>query len=441
MNNSANQTLYSAADPSLDRKKKINWFDNVGKKRNFLYFLRIFFVGLTSVGFSFATGWYLIETTKIGVSFAVNIMLFNLPLIFISPFFGKISSRFSKKQLICTSGLFNLAVITMVYILWGRGDNIFLIYMGTLGSSIAMGLSYLTFETGLPQMFKKDFLGTANSFAQIMGCMGKIAAPVIGGLLYMKIGVKSFLLMIISMLIIIVLIDMILHIDNSLEEKVGITESEKLESEKIGKNLDGIIPTVRYCLRNEKIFNILIGFIAVNIGIFMVVTVPLPYIVKNIFQMESRNYGFLVGMTHIGGIVGSFLILKYKMKMDGEGFKKIFSGIIIAALLLLIPIFVNRGSGMVMRFYLAGVTLVGMMLGMLDIATSLFCQREISAEKRATVFGMLTCISRITACISVILSGKIIDFYSPQLSIILGIVIFMTSIIYFRKKSVNGTSL
>ncbi|MGL4569191.1 MAG: hypothetical protein ACRCU6_11795, partial [Fusobacteriaceae bacterium] len=130
-----------------------------------------------SVLFSFATGLYLLETTGRGLLYAINIILFTIPLIIFGPSLGNLADRFCKKKLIVLGDFLNFLLMVGIYFLWDRTDKVSLIYSGTFLSSIFSLLVSISFSTGVPRFFGKEWIIQANSLSQIINSLARIMGP------------------------------------------------------------------------------------------------------------------------------------------------------------------------------------------------------------------------------------------------------------------------
>lgn len=405
----------------IDEKKNIRRV-----KRNALYFPRIFLSGLATLLFNFSTGIFLLETTKVGIPFAVNIMIFNLPFIFITPFFARFCNKVKKKKMIIWSSLLNFIVMGVIYISWEKTGKMPLIFLGTLILSISTGVAYLVFETGLPELFEEKDLGKANSMAQIMGCMGKILGPLLSGILYSIISMRTFVGVITGILAIIVFIDLILHMDSNRDK----TQNSNF-TEEVNFNLTSSRKALRYCLTNIELRDILVGFIIVNIVVLLIVSVPIPFILKNDLQVESKILGLIFTMGHVGGIAGALFTLKRSMKLEPQTFRKLFSAYLLVSLIFISPLIKGADIKTFIYIYIVGMFFSGMTWGVLDIVTSLYFQKNIGKENRGALVGILTSVSRFIGALAALVSGKMVDLLSPRSSMGMGIALLLLSILYY----------
>ena len=101
--------------------------------------------------FTFVTGLYLLDFTKSGVNFSLNISARLLPLILFSPIFGLLTDKFSKKKLLIISDILNCILFAYMSIIWKKNSNIFEIPFIFLNISIFYLISvgfefFLTFQ-------------------------------------------------------------------------------------------------------------------------------------------------------------------------------------------------------------------------------------------------------------------------------------------------------
>lgn len=387
-------------------------------KNKILYFPRVFLTGLSSAIFTFSTGLYILETTKESSSFAINLLLYTLPIIVASPFWGYLCDKIPKKNLVILSSFFSFLVMLAVYLFWDKVDNIWLIYTGTMFAGILSGLAYLVFESGLPQMFEKEWLVPANSIAQTAICIGKILGPLLGGVIYPHINFKYFILFAMISFGITTILDFNLKIENTYVSK------------KSNFSFKGILDFYR---ENKELKDYTLGFILINTGIFMIVLVPVPYMIKNVFYLDYSKYGLILSLTNVGAIIGAILTQKFRLELCNKILRKQYLGFAIIGMGIYFPVFYTLTSAMVANLYIVIMILTGIVFGTLDITTSLYFQQNIPENKRGQIIGIVTSISKLSIPIALIVSGKLVDGFSPGASVFLGVGIMI--IAGFHSKS------
>ncbi|MCS5420903.1 MULTISPECIES: MFS transporter [Psychrilyobacter] len=239
-------------------------------KNKLIYFPGIFISLLGSVLFSFATGMYLLDVTHQGTSYAFNIILYTIPVVVLSPIFGIFVDRYSKKKLIILGDFLNALLMFGIFYMWNSVDNLTLIYAGSVFTSIFSLLVSIGFESGIAQMFEKDWLVKANSLSSIISSGSRIAGPFLGGLVYAFIDIRTFILFNGISFLFSMIIETFLTIQDVK------TEAEKKEKISLTKGL-------RYMMVDKKLKKYVVLLIILNFSFPMAIVVPIPYLITNYF--------------------------------------------------------------------------------------------------------------------------------------------------------------
>lgn len=370
----------------------------------------IFFPGfmisiIGSAIFSFVTGLYLLEATEKSFFYAMNLLLFTLPLIIFGPLFGHLADRYSKKHLIIIGDLLNTILMLGIYFLWDSSNKMVLIYTGTLFSSLLSNLVSISFSSGVPRFFGKDWIIQANSLSQIINSIARILGPFLGGVVYGYGDIKLFFL-----------INGISFFISMIAELFLKTENVETESKLKYKLREGVV----YLFENLELKEFTIKFALINFAAIVAIIIPVPYIVNRIFHLDSKTLGFIQGVLPVGAIIGAILVTKKQFFLNKKVFVIIFSLFFSTCLLLLTPslISVEVATGKILLAF--SMFLSGFAFGILDVTAATYFQKKIPEEIRGKVMGLITGIVKLTMPVAFIISGKITDSYSPFASIFLG---------------------
>lgn len=384
-------------------------------KNKLIYFPGIFISLLGSVLFSFATGMYLLDVTHQGTSYAFNIILYTIPVVVLSPIFGIFVDHYSKKKLIILGDLFNALLMFGIFYMWNFVDNITLIYVGSLFTSIFSLLVYIGFESGKSQIFEKNWLVKANSLTSIIASCSRVAGPFLGGLVYAFIDIRTFVLFNgISFLF-----SMITEIFLTIQE----VKAKKKEKVSLTKGF-------KYIMLDKKLKKYVVLLVILNFSFPMAIVVPIPYLITNYFEFGSKVLGGIESVFSIGLIVGAMMMGKFNFKLTSKLIKVLFIGYIGVNILFLIPIFIDLEQIVTTLIYSIGMFLTGGLIALVDIPLFTYFQKELPDNIRGQVIGLFIGMVKIIMPITLLLSGKIIDMSTPGYSIILGIIPIAISLVF-----------
>ena len=385
-------------------------------RNKIIFFPGIFITLMGSTLFSFSTGLYLLDITGKGTSYALNLILFTLPLVFLSPIFGYIVDRVQKKLVIVLCDFINGLVMLIIFLFWNNWDKVLLVYIGTLLGSIFSMLLSIAFEAGKPQMFEKNWLIDANSYSTMLTSICRIGGPILGGIIYSVIDIKYFILINSISFFISMSFELFLSLDNI---------SEKNEKTKFK---DGLI----YINENLELKKYILSFILFNFIFAMMVIIPIPYIVNNIFKMESKFLGIIQSLLPVGMILGAFLVKKYKINISVDLIKNIFLIFLLTGISFLIPLYFKIEFWRIVTIYSFGMFIIGIILGVTEVPIFTYFQKFIPENIRGQVIGTFISLVKVIVPLTLLLSGKIIDISSPRVSIYIGIILSL-GVIFFSK--------
>lgn len=378
------------------------------------YILGISISIMGSILFSFSTGLYLLETTKSGMSFALNLSFFVLPIALLSPYFGFLVDKYSKKKLILISDLLNGILMLTLYFLWENGYNTFLIYIGSILTGIFSNLVAIAFETGKPDLFENKYLIKINSYSVIINNFSRILGPVLAGIIYSFFNLKTF-----------ILLNGFSFFLSFLFETFLIFKKNKISKENHSKTSIEILFSNKILLKN------IILLILFNISATLIFQVSIPYILNINFNMKKEIYGIIQAFLPIGMICGAFFTNIFKFKFNNFFIKKCFYILISLGLISFFPIFIKNYNSIIF-IYSFILFFLGIIGSAIDILIFSYFQENLTDSIRGKVIGTFISLMKIVVFVTIILSGKIVDSYSPYINFFLSIAISTLSLLYLE---------
>lgn len=380
----------------------------------------IFFPGflisvMGSALFSFATGLYLLETTKKGFLFGVNLMLLIVPMIIFGPYFGKLGDKYSRKFIIILGDFLNALLMFGIFLLWDKVDRIYLIYIGTFFSSLFSNLVTITFSAGVPEFFGKKWMIQANSITQIANALAKITGPFIGGIIYGYGNLNMFILANGISFLISMILECFLKLDR-------IRDKDREDSQ----NLRDVF---RFIMGHREMKDFIMKVSVLNFAVITAILVPIPYIVTKIMNQSSSFLGGVQAAIPLGAIIGAIMVNQTKITLNKNILWWVIITFFIACLMFMTPYFVFAASFWVKSAIAAGMFIAGMTFGVLDVTANTFFQTEIPENMRGKTLGVIGGLVKSTMPVSYLVSGAITDKVSPFASIILGIILLLGTMV------------
>ena len=147
--------------------------------------------GLTS----FALGVWVYEKTGSATLFAINMLVWVLPNVVLSPVAGVLADRWDRRLVMILSdtgaGLGSLFVIVML--LTGELD-VWHVYVATFLNSAFGAFQWPAYSAATSLIVPKEHLGRASGLTQIGSAISHLAAPAIAGALFVSVGLRTILL-------------------------------------------------------------------------------------------------------------------------------------------------------------------------------------------------------------------------------------------------------
>lgn len=381
--------------------------------------------------YKFAVGLYVLDITGSGLSFAITLVLGIIPMVVLNPFAGVLADKFDKKKIVVIMDILNGFLFLVVYFITFKYKlNITIIYISTFVMTIFTTLFDISIESAIPNIVSKKFLMRVNSTSRIINSSSSILGPVIGGLIFVLVDIRLF-----------ILINGISFVFSGITEMfIDFKYNVQLENQ---NETDGKINFVKdikegfaYLINNKKLVELFIILITVNITNAFAITVPIPYITRNVLKLSSKFYGIIQGSLPVGIIIGALIVKKIKDMMP---IKKLIitmsTAVAIIAILIGLPlIWMNVFKDIHYLLYYGFLMFAfGFIISCVDIPIAYMLQTSIPDEFRGRVLSIGLSLVKTLVPIAYIISGVLINNVTPMLiSIIGGFILLVFNILFFK---------
>ncbi|MFT0563188.1 MFS transporter [Bacillus cereus] len=362
--------------------------------------------------YSFALGLYVLQITGSALNFAITLILGTIPMIVMNPFAGVIADKVDKKKLVVCMDVLSGCLLITVYILSNYyGLNLFIIYTTTFLMTVFTTFFGIGLEAVKPNMVTKERLMSINSISKIIDSISLILGPMLGGIVFAVFDMKTFI--IINGISFILSAISILFInfklcEQNINEECSIREINFIEDIKEGYS---------YLLERKSLKNTFSILISLNFFLGFAVTVPLPYIINTVLNLNSKQFGMIQGTFPIGMIVGAILVKKISFML---AIFMIVSGIPVLFKSIVVNNLVYVTTYCMIMFFL------GFMIAQIDIPLMYFMQNEIPEEYRGRVLSIGLSLGKIMQPIALAISGLLLNFIPAYTLPIAGGIVFFT---------------
>ncbi|MDP1456274.1 MFS transporter [Bacillus wiedmannii] len=359
--------------------------------------------------YSFALGLYVLQITGSALNFAITLILGTIPIIVLNLFAGVIADKVDKKKLVICMDLLSGCLLIAVYILSSYyGLNLFIIYTTTFLMTVFTTFFGIGLEAAKPNIVSKERLMSINSISKIIDSVSLILGPMLGGIVFSVFNIKTFI--IINSISFILSGIALLFIHFRLFE-YNINEGNS----KRGVNfIKDIKEGFSYLLEKESLkntFHILISF---NFFLGFAVTVPLPYIINTVLNLDSKQFGIIQGTFPVGMIIGAIVVKKITDCFSYSYLlKKLSSMLSVFMIILGIPVLFKSFEVNDLVFvitYCVVMIFLGFIIALIDIPLIYFMQNEIPDEYRGRVLSIGLSIGKMMLPIAMALSGLLLNY-------------------------------
>ena len=354
--------------------------------------------------YTFAIGLYVLKQTGSGFSFALTLFVGLIPTIIFSPVAGYMSDRFDKKKIVVFMDFANGMMFLILFLLTLKFElNQPMIYISTFMTTVFTTFFGIAFEAAKPNLVADEKLMSINSLSKVIDSTALILAPVLGGLIFAFTDIKTFILINAVCFIFSAVIETMIDFNHNIKSTAEINDD--------GGFVEDIKDGLTYIRKSSEIVKMINVLVILNFFISFSVTVPLPYIINNLLNLSSNQYGIIQGAFPVGMILGAVVVGKIIEKIDYMKLL-IFSSITlsVAIALLGLPLVLADASSLAyMIYYISIMVIFGIAISFIDVPILWLMQKSIPDNLRGKVLSISMSIVKLIAPLGLVISGMIIN--------------------------------
>lgn len=374
--------------------------------------------------YSFALGLYVLQITESALNFAITLILGTIPMIVMNPFAGVIADKVDKKKLVVCMDLLNGGLLITVYMVSSNyGLNLFTIYATTFLMTVFTTFFGIGLESAKPNIVSKERLMSINSISKIIDSVSLILGPMLGGIVFTILDIKTFIIINGISFILSGIFIMFIHFklfEHNINEECSIRGINFIKDIREGYS---------YLMERESLKNMFSILISLNFFLGFAVTIPLPYILNTVLNLSSKQFGMIQGIFPIGMVAGAIIVKKITDRFSYSYLlKKISFMLAIFMIVSGIPIlFINIevDNFVYVTMYCIIMFFLGLMLALIDIPLIYFMQKEVPDEYRGRVLSIGLSIGKMMQPIALALSGLLLNYIPAYTLPILGGILFL----------------
>lgn len=354
--------------------------------------------------YTFAIGLYVLKQTGSGFSFALTLFVGLIPTIIFSPVAGYMSDRFDKKKIVVFMDFANGMMFLILFVLTLKFElNQPMIYISTFMTTVFTTFFGIAFEAAKPNLVADEKLMSINSLSKVIDSTALILAPVLGGLIFAFTDIKTFILINAVCFIFSAGIETMIDFNYNIKSTAEINDD--------GGFVEDIKDGLTYIRKSSEIVKMINVLVILNFFISFSVTVPLPYIINNLLNLSSNQYGIIQGAFPVGMILGAVVVGKIIEKIDYMKLL-IFSSITlsVAIALLGLPLVLADATSLAyMIYYISIMVIFGIAISFIDVPILWLMQKSIPDNLRGKVLSISMSIVKLIAPLGLVISGMIIN--------------------------------
>jgi MFS family permease len=379
------------------------------KRRLVMKNLGLFIIGklisvFGSAIYTFAIGLYVLKQTGSGFSFALTLFVGLIPTIIFSPVAGYMSDRFDKKKIVVFMDFANGMMFLILFILTLKFElNQPMIYISTFMTTVFTTFFGIAFEAAKQNLVADEKLMSINSLSKVIDSTALILVPVLGGLIFAFTDIKTFILINAVCFIFSAGIETMIDFNYNIKSTAEINDD--------GGFVEDIKDGLTYIRKSSEIVKMINVLVILNFFISFSVTVPLPYIINNLLNLSSNQYGIIQGTFPVGMILGAVVVGKIIEKIDYMKLL-IFSSITlsVAIALLGLPLILADATSLAyMIYYISIMVIFGIAISFIDVPILWLMQKSIPDNLRGKVLSISMSIVKLIAPLGLVISGMIIN--------------------------------
>jgi len=197
-----------------------------------------------------------------------------------------------------------------------------------------------------------------------------------------------------------------------------------------------IIEGFNFIGKRADIKKILGVLIAVNFFMSLGATVPLPYIINNVFMLSPKYYGIINGMFPLGIIVGALFVRRIIEKYSHDAIMT-FTGIMLSlcTISLGIPLVLRSlfPHNALVIYYILVMFIFGMTIAFVDIPIIFRLQKTVDEKYRGRILSIGISVAKIVQPLAYILSGLLLDVLQPSILVFSGGLMMLASTLAILK--------
>ena len=359
----------------------------------------------------FALSLYVLDTTGSESLFATLFAISNIPLL-LAPLGGAIADRFNRRNLMVIFDFTSSAIVLSLIILMSVGS----ISVSTAGTSMVLlsivsALYTPAVTASIPLLVEEQKLEGANGLVQAVQARSAVAAPVLGGILYGLMGLKTVVAVSCISFFLSAVMELFIQIPFVKRQWTGPVIPAIARDMK-----EGFI----YVLKQEFIRKVSMIAVLLNLVLIPYFLVGAPIVLRVTMQSSDTLYGIGMGLINSATILGALSIGFFAKKMSLKTLHRWLFACALMMMLMaasLMPLLLGLGYYPSFILFMLGAIPIAASMTVISIYIITKVQKITPDKNLGKVMAIITAVSQCAAPLGQILYGVIFEKWSTQVFI------------------------
>ncbi|NDI35229.1 MFS transporter [Chengkuizengella sediminis] len=387
---------------------------------------------LGSVALRFALSLYILDITGSPLMFGFVFGFTYIPGVIVNLFAGVLIDRSNKKKILIAADLLS-GITTILFLV------LFLVQPANIGLLICYVIILYSFQAvfllamnaAIPELVSKSRVMAVNSNIQSISTLLSIVGLFVGAFAYGAFGIEM-----------VFLIDGISFILSGIINVFFVFRKKSEESLQNNTYWQSMKEVHQYIKDRNELKYLLGIFLVINFMFVPIVTLVMPYIMREIYEMSEFYIALIEGALGLGLIVGALLVAI--KKIGRFVINKIFILFQLLAFMTVLWVFpelpfISINSSLVILLgYMIILTFMGMFNSMANIPMVSYVQIYIPEKMRASFFGIVTTVATMSVPVGLWIYGAALEMISwIYLTTISGVTLIIIGFIAHRNQELR----
>ncbi|KXZ39238.1 MFS-type transporter involved in bile tolerance, Atg22 family [Alkalithermobacter thermoalcaliphilus JW-YL-7 = DSM 7308] len=376
----------------------------------------------------FCMSLYILDLTGSAAVFSSVLAISTIPYIIFAPIAGLLADTINRKKIMLYLDFISaiLMGIYSIVIMSGR-DNIII-----LGSVMFILSTIYTLYTPsvtacIPQIVDKEKLTPANGVIQQVGATVNLIGPILAGILYSFVGIKTIVILNAISFLIAAILEIFLEIPD--------IKFKQKSKNSIFDSIKQMKRSFIYLKEKKKVvLGIIISYGLTNIFVVPILSIVSPYFIKVKLNMPSSIYGFVEGVFVLGMIIGGILVTFNSKVFTIKKVHKTMYPMIISIIIMGIATYLTiKNKFVILGLYSIGGFGIMLSLALSNVVSLTYIQKEIKEDMLGRVSAFSTAVATVSVVPGQLIYGQLIEANLSLHNIMILTFIFSLGVIGFIK--------